>query len=137
MTATPEDILRDRVAAARAALTTAENNLRAGDYDAAANRAYYAAFHAARALLGSRGIETRKHAGVLAFFDREFIRTGGIDVRFSRMLHGLFESRSVADYRDLVHISEERASDLVAAAREFVETIEHALIEEDLSEPDD
>ena len=40
------------------------------------NRAYYSMFYAALALLATIGEETSKHSGVMALFDRHFIKTG-------------------------------------------------------------
>ena len=76
MTRLPDDILRDRLAKARQDLRTARLNMEAGAYDGAANRAYYSAFHAARALLGSQGLITRKHSGVLSLFELHFAKGG-------------------------------------------------------------
>lgn len=40
------------------------------------NRAYYAAFYAVLALLQTTGRTPRKHKGVLALFDSEFVKPG-------------------------------------------------------------
>jgi len=124
MSATPDDVLQDRLKRAREALQAAEYNLRDSLFDAAANRAYYAAFHAARALLGKTGIEVRKHSGVLTYFDREFVKTGQLEKGFSRMFHQLFDGRTSADYDDLMHTTPEQAQTFVDWAREFVEMVE-------------
>lgn len=66
--------------------------------DGATSRAYYAAFHAARALLVLDGQQPRSHRGVHALLERNWVANGKLDaallVRFAR----LQERRSMADY---------------------------------------
>lgn len=47
-------------------------------------RAYYAVFHAARALLYSRGLETRSHRAVLSMVGEHFVRTGSLKASTGR-----------------------------------------------------
>ena len=116
---------------AREDLRVAQVDLAAQAYDATLNRAYYAAFHATRALLGSRGLVTRKHSGVLSLFDLHFVKSGEVDARLGRVLHDLCDLRTTADYEDLTHTSEEQARQAVNDAREFVGLVEDLLGLED------
>ena len=60
---------------AKASIAAAKD-LAAGDYhDFAASRAYFAAFHAATAVLLCEELEFSKHSGVIAFIHREFVKT--------------------------------------------------------------
>ena len=65
-----------RIEQAKEALEDAELLLDAGRYRAGANRLYYACFHAVVAALLTRRLQYSKHAAVIAFFDKEFIRSG-------------------------------------------------------------
>jgi len=69
-------LIEYRLDEANEARSDAELLLDAGRHRAAANRLYYAAFYAAAAALLSRRLEYSKHSSVIAFFDKEFIRTG-------------------------------------------------------------
>jgi uncharacterized protein (UPF0332 family) len=86
------------------------------------NRAYYALFYATLALFLRLEIDgkTSKHAGVIALFDREVVKPGKMEVRFSRILHRLFELRQRADYKELVEIAPEDAMLAVKDSREFL-----------------
>ena len=86
------------------------------------NRAYYAMFYGLLALFLKAGkdIKTSKHSGVIAQFDREFVKTAGIDKRFSAMLHTAFDLRQEGDYKDLVQIPRDKAERCVAYATEFL-----------------
>ena len=48
----------------------------AGKYGLAANRLYYALFHAASALLLSKGITTKRHSGLITQVHLHFVKTG-------------------------------------------------------------
>ena len=45
-------------------------------FESAANRIYYAVFHAVSALLISAGLSVKSHRGVMALFGEHFVRTG-------------------------------------------------------------
>lgn len=45
-------------------------------YDTAANRSYYAIFHAARVVLALDGQDYKKHSGVISNFQKNYIKTG-------------------------------------------------------------
>jgi len=96
------------------------------------NRAYYVMFYALLALLLKSGatMKTSKHIGVISLFDREFVKAGKIDKYFSTLLHDTFDLRQEGDYKDLVQISREDASQSVQQAREFLTMIKKRLNEE-------
>jgi uncharacterized protein (UPF0332 family) len=50
-------------------------------------------------------IRTSKHIGVISEFDREFVKTGKIDKRFSAILHDAFDDRLECDYKEFVELS--------------------------------
>lgn len=117
----------DRLRRSRGMLSDADLLLEAGSARSSVNRAYYAVFHAARALLASVGFEATKHAGVLTEFDRRFVKTGSFAPSYSKALHGLFDLRTDADYRDFVEVPLEEAADLLAGARDFVAAVQLTL----------
>jgi uncharacterized protein (UPF0332 family) len=43
------------------------------------NRAYYAIFYAANAMLATKGLERSKHSGVIATFRQHFVKTGMVE----------------------------------------------------------
>jgi len=91
------------------------------------NRAYYAIFYAALAMLATIGEETSKHSGVLALFDRHFIKTGILPKEMGKFLHNAFDMRQTADYEDKAEISREVSRQILEFAKEFVRSIEKKL----------
>lgn len=96
-----------------------DRNLRRG----AVNRAYYAMFYGVLALLAVRGLETSKHTGAIALFDREFVKAGLFGRDLSTWLHETFYLRQQADYRPMIEVAQERARAAVDRARDFVSAV--------------
>jgi uncharacterized protein (UPF0332 family) len=99
-----QSLIKYRIEQAREALEDAALLLDAGRYRAAANRLYYACFYAVIAALLTRRLQYSKHAAVIAFFDREFIRSGQLPKEYSRTMHRAFNERQQDDYMPFVEM---------------------------------
>ena len=73
------DLASDRIDHAREALDTAVLVCQAGDLRSAANRSYYAIFHAVRALAALDHVVMKKHSGYMSEFRRRYTKTGIFD----------------------------------------------------------
>ncbi|MBN1148612.1 MAG: HEPN domain-containing protein [Anaerolineales bacterium] len=71
---------------ARESLKVAQLNLDNDFYAAAINRAYYAIFYAANALLATKKLSRSKHSGVLGAFRQHFVKSGLISPELSDYL---------------------------------------------------
>lgn len=91
------------------------------------NRAYYAMFYAALALLATIGEETSKHSGVMSMFDKNFIKTGILPKEMGKFLHTAFDARQTADYEDRSEISQAMAEQILEFAVKFVNSIQEKL----------
>jgi uncharacterized protein (UPF0332 family) len=87
------------------------------------NRAYYAMFYAVLALAQLRGELPSKHSGVIAMFDREFVRTGIFPREMSKRFHAAFEKRQSSDYQVAQSIGPEETTEMLVHARAFVESV--------------
>ena len=112
-----------RLEEAHEALKDAELLLEAGRHRGAANRLYYAVFYAAVAALLTRRLEYSKHSGVIASFDREFIRTGVLPKEYSRTLHRAFSERQQDDYTPFVEADADELKQLLTNVRAMVNGI--------------
>jgi len=84
------------------------------------NRLYYAMFYAVLALLQNKHLGTSKHAGAIALFDREYVKGGALDSKFSKTLHRAFELRQKGDYMEQSEIIQADIDEMLPAATEFV-----------------
>jgi uncharacterized protein (UPF0332 family) len=87
------------------------------------NRAYYAMFYAALALLQKIGKAPSKHTGVISIFDTEFVAKGIFAKELSKDLHRAFEERQIADYKVIKPVAEDEAREAVEKTAKFVEAV--------------
>jgi uncharacterized protein (UPF0332 family) len=76
---------------AKEKLVSAKLLLEAGQYKDSIGRSYYAIFSAVRAVLASRQVDYSKHAGVIAYFQKEYIKTEIFDKKYSKYLQQAFQ----------------------------------------------
>lgn len=123
----PEDvkiIVRHRIQQAETAVSDARFLLEGGrSAQSIVNRAYYAMFYAALALIQTTGKVPAKHTGVISLFDTEFVLKGLFSREFSKALHKAFNQRQISDYRAMESISIPQAQDLLAVAEKFVSAV--------------
>ncbi len=95
--------IEDRDGALNAFLQAIREQLGDHLYDFASSRAYYAAFYAMQAILLTKDLSFSKHSGVIAAFNRQFIKTGVFPKEFSKLISRLFRERQTGDYEfDLI-----------------------------------
>ena len=124
MTHNHAELVRYRLGQVDEALRAASILLREESLRASVNRSYYAMFYAVLALLAVRKEETSKHSGVIALFDRLYVRTNVFPLDFSKWLRRAFDLRTRSDYgtemtvsRGETEIQLEHASRFVAEIR--------------------
>lgn len=107
----------------------------AGKFADAISRAYYGAFHYARALLLMLGEEARTHGGVDRTLQRDLVREGLLDPEAARLLARLMTYRFEADYTAEYVFTPSFARDELDAAKRFVHEAKRILIEGAWIEP--
>ena len=94
------DLVQYRLKDAADKLDTSRILLENGKYKDSIGRSYYAIFHSVRAVLALDGVDRKKHSGVIAYFQQNYIKTGIFDKKFSRMISDAFDVRMDSDYED-------------------------------------
>lgn len=122
-----EKLINYRIQQAQQALQEADLLYHASLFLGAINRAYYAMFYAIQALIVLQNEVTSKHSGAIAFFDREFIKTGIFPKDLSRSLHLAFDRRQMNDYGEVSIFSQPDVETALTDAKEFVEAVEEYL----------
>ncbi len=115
---------KHRIVVAKERLHSASLLIDAGDYKAAANRSYYAAFSAMRAVLALDGLDFKRHSGVISEFRKSYIKTGIFNAELSHIIDSLKDVRQSSDYDDFYLISKEEVSQQVESAERFVSEVE-------------
>ena len=86
----------------------------------ATSRAYYAAFHAGRALLFRVGIEARSHRGVAGLLGEHFVKPGTLSPEVGRLLSPLARDREDADYEAGAVFTSAESAETIADAERFL-----------------
>ena len=80
------DLAGHRLSVAVERLNAAEVLFASGLYADAVSRAYYAVFSAARAMLATKSLDSRKHSGVISLFNQYFVKTEVISKEAGRVI---------------------------------------------------
>lgn len=118
------DLCHYRFSKAEKYLQDAKATLSLQMYDTAANRSYYAIFHAVRALLALDNKDFKKHSGVISYFQMSYIKTGIFDKQLSDIIKSAFLLRQDSDHEDFYLISHEEVETQVSEAEVFLQTIQ-------------
>ena len=94
-----------------------------GRWNSVVNRVYYACFYAVSALLYSKGIEPKTHAGIRTIFFDEYIKTGLIEKDFGKLYSDLFDLRQEGDYSDFVIFEKELVEPLLSKSVDLLDTV--------------
>lgn len=118
-----KDLCYYRLEKSKKCLASAKLLIQTEDYCGAANRAYYSIFHCIRSLLALEGVDFSKHAGVMAYFQKNYVKSGIFEKEYSKILTGAFEMRSESDYDDYYVLSREEVEEQVQSAQFFLDGI--------------
>ena len=112
---------------AHACLEDGEKLLQMESISAAANRFYYAVFHAIHALFVTNGIQSKSHNGTIAQFNQHFIKTGLIEPKYGHFVAVMENMREKADYDVIYDVTREDLDALKPLAYELLTIIEQLL----------
>ena len=121
------DLSNYRMDKAKEDLEASELMFKNGKFSQSINRSYYAIFHAVRALLALDKFDLQKHSGIISYFNHNYIKTGKIEVEFSKMLTSAFKIRSDSDYKDFYIVTREDANIQLENANKFLKRIQEYL----------
>jgi len=118
-----------RMERAKEMLSAAEDNLKICQYKTSLNRSYYAIFHAMRAMNILKGFDSSKHSGVIAYFNKEYIKEGIMDKELSVIIKSSSFLREKSDYDDFFIVGRNETENQLASAKVFLEAVEKYLTE--------
>ena len=122
-----DELVKYRLESARERLRSSQLLLEAGQYKDSIGRSYYAIFTAVRAVLATNEVDFSKHSGVISYFQKEYIKTGKFDIKYSKILQNAFQIRNTCDYDDFYIATKNDAEEQYKNAEEMLITIERFL----------
>jgi uncharacterized protein (UPF0332 family) len=111
------------------ALDSSKSEFQAGRLDFATNRAYYACFYAASAVLLKMGKTFVKHSGLRGAVHRDLAKAGLVDPTWGRVFDRISENRQSADYVALWDFERDQVEQMIQEAEGFVRQMERLLNE--------
>jgi uncharacterized protein len=124
MNNTTSDLSKYRMEKAKEDLSAAELLLNNNHFAQSLNRSYYANFHAVRSILAYDKFDSKTHSGIISYFNRNYIKDGRIDKKYSEILTNSQRIRTKSDYDDLYVADKETAEKQLINAKEFISFIE-------------
>ncbi len=122
-----EALSKYRFESAEEALEDSKLMFANGRFKNALNRAYYAVFHAMRAVNALDKYDSSKHSGVIAYFNQNYVKTGVFPKEASKLIRLTAENREKADYLDFFVASKKEAEKQIGRAETFLCLIEEYL----------
>ena len=113
------DLSRYRLQKAKEMLASAKRDMGAEDYSSANNRAYYAIFHAMRAVLALDGEDYKKHSAVIARFTLNYLKPEILPREYSKLISNASLIRNRSDYEDFYICSVADTNALFTGAESF------------------
>jgi len=114
-----KELVKKELSVARSDLLDAKAGYENRRYKWSTIQAYYAMFHAARALIYSRGYREKSHYCLLVALRALFIEEGKLDAQTGRDFLNAMNLREAADYQSEFSGSGARA--VITSAEKFVE----------------
>ena len=120
----------DKISLSNYRLEKAENDLRTAElllknnfFAQSLNRSYYSVFHATRALFVFKDLNSKRHSGILALFNKEYINKGIISVEYYTILKSAERIRTDSDYQDFYIATKLQAEEQLENAKKFLNGI--------------
>ncbi|MDZ4165490.1 MAG: HEPN domain-containing protein [Smithellaceae bacterium] len=83
----------------------------------------YGMFYAVLALLIHEPYASSKHSGVLAYFNKRFVKGGLFSASLGRTLNRAFELRQRGDYREYFEVTKDQVDPLLDEAAQFIAAV--------------
>lgn len=112
-----------RIEKARATFDEAQKVAAMSLWNLAANRLYYALYHAASALLLSDGLTSHTHKGLLAQINLNYVKGGRLTQGDGKLIRQMFNMRQEGDYEDFAEATEEDISEATPKVKNLMEKL--------------
>lgn len=112
-----------RIEKARAAFDEAQKVATMSLWNLAANRLYYALYHAASALLLSEGLTSHTHKGLLAQISLNYVKAGRLTQSDGKLIRQMFNMRQEGDYEDFAETTEKDITEATPKVKNLMEKL--------------
>ncbi len=122
-----DKLVTSHLAEAKRKFKRAKDLYEDGYYDEAAHDGYYSMFHAAKALLALKKVQTKTHRRVISEIQRLYVKSDIIAQDLASALSRDLQIRIQTDYDVMIEISEDLATDVINDAEVFLNEVEKVI----------
>ena len=119
-----EVLSKYRLNQAKENLEEAEALFNINKFKGANNRAYYAIFHAIKAILALEQTDFKKHSSVIAFFNKEYISKKIFSRELGKRVNEARFFREKSDYVDFYIVTKDECQTQIESAKLILENVE-------------
>ena len=119
-----EVLSKYRLNQAKENLEEAEALFNINKFKGANNRAYYAIFHAIKAILALEQTDFKKHSSVIAFFNKEYISKKIFSRELGKRVNEARFFRVKSDYVDFYIVTKDECQTQIESAKLILENVE-------------
>jgi len=113
--------VQERFEKAAECIEDAQLLFKSNRFAATVNRAYYAMFHAATAVLLTKDVKRSSHSGIISAFGEFFAATDIIDPVHHKYFREAFDLRQESDYEAHIETSRIEAQKMLNRAMDFAD----------------
>ncbi len=118
------EVIKYRIEQAHETLEEVSFLLKNNRLKLAVNRIYYGMFYIVSALAVKHRFKTSKHQQLLGWFNKEFIKTGSIPVKFGKMYRDAYSRRNDVDYGDIYEYVKDDVEEWFKHMQDFITEVE-------------
>ncbi|MCL1935525.1 MAG: HEPN domain-containing protein [Defluviitaleaceae bacterium] len=119
-----KELMIYRLEKAKKTLNTAKKLLKEiddyKDYETILNRTYYCIFHCMRAILSKDDFDSKKHSGIISYFNKHYINTNIFPRDSYRIIDLALDLRNNSDYLDYAYFDKEQVEEQIKNADLFL-----------------
>ena len=123
-----EILINYRIEQAKEIVSEVEHHIVNGFLKTAINRIYYGMFYSLLALALKYRFETSKHSQLIGWFNKNFIHTGIVEVKYGKLINEMFILRTKTDYEVYENPSLDQVNIYYQDMKLFISEIEKLLI---------
>jgi len=118
------DLINYRLTQAKNTISDVEILIKFEKYHSAVSRSYYGMFYCLLALGLKYEFETSKHQQLIGWFNKNFIHSNKVDIKYGQIVRDAFKERQKSDYEVNVEFTKLQVDEMFENLKEFVNEIE-------------
>lgn len=118
-----KELCKHRLEQAKENIEEAELLFNAKKFKGANNRAYYSIFHSIKAILSLEPIDFKRHKDVIAYFNKNYVRTDIFPKKIGHMIAEANSIRKDSDYDDEFVVNPRTTEEQIKTAKELLKLV--------------